>query len=523
MKEYNTNPKQWKSRFSKAKGLRSQWESNLREAYDLFLPDRDAFNTEQKGNNRRLHLWDDSGAQALQQFVNQLKNKLLPSQQKFSKLVTSGKVESEIVLGLFDSDAQKELQIELDKNNAIMFNYLWDSNFDTAVLESLQDMAISTGALMIQETGDLDNPLNFISVPVDQLVIEEDNTGDVKNVWREWCVKAEEIPILWKDYKRDKNLQKIIEDKPTNKINIIEGTVYDAHTGKYHYGVYTDSAECKFIFESKYSVSPWVIFRWNKSAGETWGRGPALSCKPSMSMLNQLKSDLLRNNAVHINPPAIIASGAFVNPARVKIAPNQRIIVKSNWDGSKREPVSFLQNNTNFQLGQGMANEFRQDVREAFYLDFLGGVNDPVRSATEISIRSQQMLEQQISAFSRLKRELIDKVIRRVYYILKRLGLVENLDIDGKVVNVKATSPLSQAQDMKDVEGLMQYFSTMLQLGGEQGMVMAAMEVDVEAVPAFFADKFDVPAALRMDEAKKKKQAQLVQQAMAQQQPQQPM
>lgn len=522
-KEKQTDHKQWRSRFNKAKAIRSNWEGILRESYDLFLPDRDAFVEGQKGNNRRIHLWDDTGATALQQFVNQLKNKLLPSQQRWCELDTSGLVASEIVNGTFDEESEKELKIELDRNTEVMFNYIWDSNFDVAALESLQDMAVSTGALMIQETGDKDAPLNFVSVPCDELVIEEDNTGDVKNVWREWSVKAEEIPVLWADYsKEDKKLQKLIEKSPTNKVNIIEGTVYDHSTGEYHYSVYTDSADCKFIFESKYKVSPWVIFRWNKSAGETWGRGPALSCKPTMGMLNQLKSDLMRNNAVHINPPAIINSGAFVNPTKVKIAPNQRIIAKSDWTGNT-SPVQYLQNNTNFQLGQGMANEFRQDIRESFYLDFLGGINDPVRSATEISIREQQMLEQQVSAFSRLKRELIDKVIRRVYYILKRNGIVQDLDIDGKVVSITATSPLAQMQSRKDVESLMQYFGTMMQLGGEQGMAMAAVEVDIAQVPAFIADKYSVPAFLRMDEEKKKKQAQVIQQAVnAQTQPQQP-
>ena len=39
-----------------------------------------------------------------------------------------------------------------------MFYYIWGSNFDNAVNEAMQDMCVSTGALMIKETGNLNDP-----------------------------------------------------------------------------------------------------------------------------------------------------------------------------------------------------------------------------------------------------------------------------------------------------------------------------------------------------------------------------
>jgi hypothetical protein len=71
---------------------------------------------------------------------------------------------------------------------------------------------------------------------------------------------------------------------------------------------------------------------------------------------------------------------------------------------------------------------------------------------------------------------------------------------------------------MRDIEAISRYFQAMMGLAGEQGMALAALEVDVESIPSFYADKFGVPAALRMDDKKKKAQAQLLQQAMVAQQ-----
>lgn len=515
----NKDEKAFLARFNKAKGLRDEWQGILTDTYDLFLPNRGAFSSN-RANNKSVKVFDDTGAQALQMFVNQLKNKLLPTQQRWCKLVPSGRAKVGVMNGEIDPQDEKEFQITLDKVTDIMFNYIWSSNFDLAVLESLQDMSVSTGAIMCQDTGDASRPLNYVAVPCDQLVIEESPSGKIQNVWREWSIKAEEIPSLWKDYTEDEELQRIIQDKPTQKVKIIEGTVYNYTTEVYDYLVFCDKARCKFIYESKYHVSPWIIYRWGKGSNETWGRGVAMNNLALMSQLNRLVHDLNKNNSMAINPPAIINSGAFTNPMKIRIAPNERIITKPDIAGNNGMPVNYLSNGCNFNLGIGMRSELQQQIREAFYLDFFGGVNDPVRSATEISIRNQQMLEQQTGAFSRLKQELIDPLIIRTYYVLKRNGLVPDIGFEHGVMEVMATSPLAQVQDMQDVQAVQQFFATMMGFG-EQGMALAAATLKVGDLGSYYAKKFGVPAELLLDERERNKMMQQAQQAMTQMQQQQ--
>lgn len=511
--------KTWKARFSKAKSNRSNWEGTLRECYELFLPNRDAFNSGKvAGSERATKVVDDAGTQAVKQFVNQLKNKLMPAQQKWAKIVPSGAIERATLRGEITEEQSKQIQIELDRNSELLFNYIKASNLDVAIIEALQDMCISTGAILISETGDLDNPFNCASVPSDQLVIEECNTGTIKNVWREWYVKAEEIPAIWPQYeKNDVKLNKLLDKNPTTKIKVIEGTVYDYKERIYKHSVLVEQSDCKFIFSSEYKVSPWIVFRWSKTSGETWGRGPALDATPTMRTLNQLSLDQLKNNAMAINPPVMVNAGAFVSPNAVKVKPNARMVTKSDWSGNS-EPVRYLTNNSNIQLGVEFKRELHQNIKDAFYLDSLGSITDPTKSATEINIRNQQMLEQQTTAVTRLTNELITPLIKRIYYTLERVSAVSPIILNGEsTVDIKPIAALAQVQDNKDLESVLQYLQTVMGIAGEQGLALAASEVDMSLLPAYVADKLNVPASLRMDEKKKREQAAQVAQVMQQQ------
>lgn len=517
-------PKTFIKRFKKAKGMREQWSSLLNDAYDLFLPNRTSSDGTNAGTNAMAKVFDDTGNQSLNEFVNTLKNRLCPAQQKWAKLEPAGRIKTEILNGDFSQEENDELQLMLDRQSDVLFNYMHDSNVDVALLEAIGDMAISTGAIMIQETNDLDRPMNFVSIPADQLAIEEASDGSIKNVYREWDVVGEELSALWPDRKSDPNLERAIDRNPTTKVKIVEGTVYNHTEGHYDYIVYCEKADCKVIYQAKYEVSPFVVFRWGKTAGETWGRGPALNCMPTMKTLNRLVSDLLKNNAMAVSPPALINAGAVINPAKVKLIPNSRVITKSDWMGN-RQPIEFLQTGTNFNLGVGMRDEARQQIREAFYGNVMGGADAPVRSATEISIRNSQMLEQQVAAFTRLNNELLTPLVRRCYHILQRLALVQPLEINGTTVAVKSTSDLSKVQDLKDLDAITQYFQTLIGIGGEQGMGLAASAIDIKKLPRFYAGKMGVPTELILDEEQAAEQAQGLQEQMmqAQQMQQAPM
>ena len=502
--------------FNQAKAIRGDWESNLGDAYDLFLPMRDSFSGGQKGEKRATKLYNDVGVRSLEQFVNQVKNKMFPFQQKWAKLNTGVLVEHEYLNKVIDDAQKREIQIAYDGFTDLMFNYIWNSNLDLALLESLKDMAVSTGCILVKETDDANKPLDFVSIPAQQLLLNH------KEVYREFNLKAKEINSTWSNLEQDAALNKIIDEKPDSEVKVLEGVSYNNDTLKWDYVVYTKAADKGIISHVEMDYNPFITFCWNRTGGETWGRGIAMQAQPTMSVLNRTSADILKNNAMAINPPAIVHPKAFLSN-RVSLTPNSKIAISSEWNGSiQGQPISYLESRCNFNLGFSAIAQMEQSIREAFYLDQFGSADAPVRSATEISIRNSQMLEQQVSAFTRLNSELVQPLIKNIFIILKKRGLFQEVEFDEKLISIESTTTMSEIERMKQIEGVSQFMQSMVGMLGEQGIAVAGSTISLERTVNFLADKFGVPAELKLTQEEKEEQAADMQAQAAQQQGMQP-
>ncbi len=501
------------ARVKHAKSNVMHWHSMLDEAYRFFCPTRNTMFEQTPGNNRRKDLFTSVAEDALEEFANTIKAKLLPSNVHWASMVAGGEIEREKERGDIDDDDLKEFNSKLDTINRTLFSFIQQSNFDQAAHESIQDMAVSVGAMLCLDNNSKEDPLRFVAVPASEIIPENGPDGDTKSAYREYKIMARDVDTQWpKRKKGDNNLDKIINDKPETKLDCIEGTIFDPKTKKYDYVVHIKQASNKIIFTDTYDVSPWIIFRWLVSPGEVMGRGPAIKALNDVRVYNKLRSQLLRNNDMAINPPLMMNGSALaIDPANVKIKPGAKIVTKMNY-AMKNEPLRFLENGSNFQVGQYMNAEYKDDIKRMFYAGVLGPVDAPVKSATEVSIRDRRDLDQVGAAISRLENELIRKTIARVYDILKKYQYVPpNLKINGVQINVKATGPLSRLQDRTDIENLVGYFQTANQMvGPEQGPALAASAVDMSELGGFLAAASNVPGKLRMTKKQQAAQAEKV-------------
>lgn len=519
-----TSAKEFQERFSKAKAAKENWRSTLTECYDLFLPQRQNFTTQTKGSTKSgdLKLFDDTGKKALQEFSNNIKSKLLPSYQRWAELKPGGKIEAEVLRGTDGAKEDRdELQQTLESINKVMFQYIWQSNFDQAVHESIQDMSISTGALLCVDTGDVDNPIRFIAVPADELTAEKGPNGDIKTAYREHSIKARNILLQWPRAKVDEGLQRLIIDNPDQDVKFIEGTVYNDKTKDYTYVVFTEEAKTNIILEETLETSPWIIFRWNVVPGEIYGRGPAFSAKENMKQLNKLVQQLMLNNDMAINPPLLLSGKDFVNAAQIRIRPGAVIRTKADYSGMQA-PVQYLESRANFNLGINARDELKADIKETFYSQALGDINGAVKSATEIQIRNNNQLQQMGAAFGRLQQELVGQVIKRVYSILSGYGIVPDVvKVDGLMAEVKASSPMAKVQQLQDVENAMNLVQTFMAFG-EQGMAMLATTVKMDDFGPWLAENSGFPVELRMSKEEREEFAEQIQQQAMQPQQMQP-
>ena len=117
------------------------------------------------------------------------------------------------------------------------------------------------------------------------------------------------------------------------------------------------------------------------------------------------------------------------------------------------------------------------------------------------------------SAFGRLQAELVQPVLQRVVYILKKQGRIKIPTVNGRQVKVRSVSPLSQAQSNQDITSIARWLEL---IQARFGPEMVNLLINSEETAAHLAKKFGVPDTLIRDIEERK---QLV--AMAQQMAQQ--
>ena len=147
-------------------------------------------------------------------------------------------------------------------------------------------------------------------------------------------------------------------------------------------------------------------------------------------------------------------------------------------------------------------------------MNMLGDPNKTPASATEVAERMGDLARRMGAAFGRLQSELVQPVLQRVIYILKKQGRIELPTVNGREVRVRSVSPLAQAQANQDISTVARFLEL---VGGVFGPEMLQLLIDGEQTAVHLAKKFGVPDNLIRDEDQRREIAALAQQ-MAQQQ-----
>ena len=141
------------------------------------------------------------------------------------------------------------------------------------------------------------------------------------------------------------------------------------------------------------------------------------------------------------------------------------------------------------------------NVNRALFAKPIGDIDDPTKTATEISMRMQLDLQDSGSEFSRLMNEYGGAVFKRVIHLLSQEGIVPPIKIDGKNVDIKFLSPVSQKSDTDEANTLIKAMQMALGAGIPPEVVMA--DLKVEDMPSFILDKLGGPSEMKRSVAEK--------------------
>lgn len=498
--------KKYIAKYEKAKAFRENWVSLFEECYEYALPQRESFYAETAGQRRDDKIFDETAVVGVQEFASRLQYGMVPNFARWADFTSGSEVPPE------DRD---RIDNELDAVTEYVFEIIQNSNFGQEVHESFMDLAVGTGVMSIEE-GDSLNPVVFSAIPLPQVVLDTGPDDRIDHVFRERKkVPFEHLSLLYPKSTFDPKVTALMStDDTTDVLELVCRDYSKRNEEAYlHYAI-CQRTKTVLHYNQMTGVgsNPYVCFRWAKCAGEVYGRGPLVNALSSIKTTNLTIELILENAQMAISGIYQMEDDGVVNPDTIQLVPGS--IIPKAMGSSGLQPINAA---GRFDVAQLVLGDMRLNIKKALYNDMLGNPDKTPASATEVAERMADLSRRMGAAFGRLQSELVQPVLQRVVYILRKQGRIELPTINGREIKIRPTSPLAQAQANQDISSVARFLEM---VGGVFGPEMLQMLIDGEEVAVHLAKKFGVPDRLIRDEEQRKQIAAMAQQ-MAQQQMQQ--
>jgi hypothetical protein len=495
--------KEYIEKYNKAKAFRENWVPLFEECYEYALPQRESFYYEEAGQRRDQKIFDETAVVGVQEFASRLQAGLVPNFARWADLMSGSEVPPE---------QREEIDNELDAVTDYVFEVLQNSNFSQEVHESFMDLAVGTGILCVEE-GDAVSPVVFSAIPLPHVVLDTGPDDRIDHVFRERKkVKFDHLELMYPNSTFSPKVMTMMgRNQETTVLEVVCRDYSRKNEEAYvHYAICmtTDTVIHKKEMRGLGS-NPFICFRWSKCAGEIYGRGPLINALAAIKTTNLTIELILENAQMSISGIYTMEDDGVINPDTIQLVPGS--IIPKAMGSQGLQPIQAA---GRFDVAQLVLSDMRLNIKRALYNDMLGNPDKTPATATEVAERMADLSRRVGSAFGRLQAELVQPVLQRVIYILKKQGRIEVPTVNGREVKVRSVSPLAQAQANQDISSVARYLEL---VGGVFGPEMLQLLIDGEKTAVHLAKKFGVPESLIRDEEQRKQIAAMAQQ-MAQQQ-----
>ena len=457
---------QFLKRQKKAQGIAYLWASLVEACYYYAIPQRNRYwrPKQFQGEFRAQRIYDTTAVEATKTFVSKLHDAMTPPGVQWGYLMLDAQYTSSNIVEI------EQAQMALDDYMRKLFNYIHASNFDVAINECYFDLAIGTSCLIVNQNNDQE-PIRFTSVPMDVLSIEEALTGRIESWYRTWQdTKINEITQRWPKAIIPMSLElMMLDDRDAVASKIYEGVMYKPELGAKPY-CYMVTTDMDILFCEYLESNPGIVWRFQKTNNEIYGRGPIVDALPSIISLQEMARVELASANLNTFRPYMGFSDSVFNPHTFKLEPFTIIPVAPIGSGGQF-PLQPLPESANPQFAQLTINDLRYQIKQLLYSDDqenAAQASKQPETATSVQVQQQQLAQRIGPLFSRLQQEFLWPVIKRVSYILDRMGLLPMPKIDGKLVQFKYKSPLALAKGQQEIGRFTNWVQLMQGMFGPQ-------------------------------------------------------
>jgi len=494
-------PKALLARYKHSLKQKEGFKNLYQSAFKYAMPERNNFIDASPGQKKIQDLYDSTGIIATDKFVNRMQSSLTPPFKKWVDLKAGSGIRKEL---------KKQVNEALDTITEVIFDTIGDSNFHVCMSEFYYDLAAGTACMMVLPGEEDDQPLNFVSMPIEQISIEEGAYGSVGSIFRTQKIMGMLVEKTWKDAKLPAEVKIDIKANPTSEIKFIE--VFYKNKGKHYYDVIIENSGERIV-SRLYPVQRVICTRLGKIAGEDWGRGALIKATPDLNMLNKAKELGIRSGELNAYGMYTVADKDVINPNTLVLRPGMFIPVARNA-GTNGPSIAALPQAGNLNIQQFMIQELQDNIKSMLLNNPLPPVSGAVRSPTEFITRTQEFALDTASYYGRLVYEFVKPLLQAIISILDEKGLIqvppELARINNVYVKIHVLSPIAKEQGYEDVQSVARASEMLGAIGGQESVMLA---YKIEDMGEYIGEKLGVPAKLMRTEKERKEMMQKAQQA----------
>lgn len=306
--------------------------------------------------------------------------------------------------------------------------------------------------------------LMFVTVPVDEALIDEDAYGKVDTVFRDYKLTARQAVQRWGNACPPKVIKAAADDKTANDTFRFVHAVYprtdrdpekrDVRNMPFA-SVDVCVDEIAVVAESGFHEMPYVYSRWAKRAGEKYGRGCGMKALNDVKSLQRaMKIQFIGSEKV-MNPSLLVVDDGVTGPIR---AGSGGITYIRPGIGNT-DPIRPLNTGARPDLSEPFIQGIRDRVGNAYFKDQVRVLRTDRMTATEY-LGAMEENNRILGPFlGRQKDEDIGATVERVFGMMLRMGVFKPVPpiLQGRQVVADYVSPLVRQQRIAQARGLSQF------------------------------------------------------------------
>lgn len=359
-------------------------------------------------------------------------------------------------------------------------------HFATQSHEVYDDIGTIGSAAMVITEG-RDGLPRFSARHMRECLPEENEEGVIDTVIRRWQWTAKQAWQEWGPAAGEKVAKAYAEDRTNEKFWFLHRVMprksrdprrADNQNMAFE-SVYVSEADQTVISESGMNEFPYVIPRYAKSPGETFGRGPGQTALPHVKMLNLLAAIYIKSAQKIMDPPLEVPDDGYVMPIRA--TPGSLIFRRAGLRPDDR--ITPIVTGANLSAATDMQRDLRSAIGQIFYVDLLHMPQDFSNPASEgkgsTATYWMQRREKEMNSLSpflsRMNDEWSGRTIDRTFAILWRKSVSRNFgpgspfppppeELSGQSWHAEYISPIALAQRGSETDAIERLIARQMEL-----------------------------------------------------------